>query len=370
MTQPILPNHSVPRRNLAREVVSSLRAAIIRGEFSPGDPLAEPVLAERFGVSRAPVREALIELEREGLVQFEKTGRTRVRPLTGKDLVEIVDTRMALEAMGVRRAVEQWTGEDSARIEAIIEAQAKAETLAELSQLDVEMHEYIMRRASNERLLSLWQCIRPQFEMWLAHTHRLQGKLKVGPRRVTVEGHRKLLSVIEAGNPDKAAEAMSSHLQTWYDWLPSVFPVKGIASVAGLVLFALLLAMSYSVKPRGQGGMIISELMPHVASVADDLCLLRGMNADNPLPVGATLQFHTGTFVDVRPSMGARGSYGLGTENANLPSFVSIQGGGVLEYGSACLPAIHQGTKLTCRHLGRDFRLTDVYGGVVTEILG
>jgi len=175
MTQPILPAYSVPRRNLAREVVAALRTSIIGGEFSPGDSLAEPVLAERFGVSRAPVREALIELEREGLVQFETTGRTRVRPLTAKDLVEIVDTRMALEAMAVRRATEQWTAQDTARIEEIIAAQAKAETLAELSQLDVEMHESIMRRAANERLLSLWQCIRPQFEMWLAHTHRLQG---------------------------------------------------------------------------------------------------------------------------------------------------------------------------------------------------
>ena len=80
MTLPILPNHSGPRRSLAREVVSSLRAAIIRGAFSPEDALVDPVLK----------------------VRFETTGRTTVWPLNGKDLVEIVNTRMALEAMQSR----------------------------------------------------------------------------------------------------------------------------------------------------------------------------------------------------------------------------------------------------------------------------
>ena len=101
------------------------------------------------------------------------------------------------------------------------------------------------------------------------------------------------------------------------------------------------------VQPRGQSGMTISDLMPHLATVADDICLLRGMNADNPQHFGATLQFHTGTFAEVRPSMGAWISYGLGTENQDLPSFVTIQPGGVREYGSAFLPAIHQGTALS-----------------------
>ena len=85
------------------------------------------------------------------------------------------------------------------------------------------------------------------------------------------------------------------------------------------------------VRPRGQSGMMISDLMPHLASVADDICLLRGMNADNPQHAGATLQFHTGTFAEVRPSMGAWVSYGLGTENQDLPSFVSIKHAGVRE---------------------------------------
>jgi hypothetical protein len=93
--------------------------------------------------------------------------------------------------------------------------------------------------------------------------------------------------------------------------------------------------------------MMISDLMPHLASIADDICLLRGMNADNPQHASATNQFHTGSFTEVRPSMGSWISYGLGTENQNLPSFITIHPNSVRTYGSAFLPAMHQGTALT-----------------------
>jgi len=109
----------------------------------------------------------------------------------------------------------------------------------------------------------------------------------------------------------------------------------------------LALAEAAPVRPRGESGMQISDLMPHLASVADDLCLLRGMSTDNPQHASATNQFHTGVFTEVRPSMGAWISYGLGTENQNLPGFVSIHAPGVRTYGSGFLPAEHQGTPLT-----------------------
>jgi len=97
--------------------------------------------------------------------------------------------------------------------------------------------------------------------------------------------------------------------------------------------------------PRGESGAMISTLLPHLAGVADDLCFLHGMQVDNPAHDLATLQFNMGVINELRPSMGAWVSYGLGTENANLPSFISIHpGSDVRERGSAFLPAAHQGT--------------------------
>ena len=109
----------------------------------------------------------------------------------------------------------------------------------------------------------------------------------------------------------------------------------------------LALATQSPVRPRGDSGMMISDLLPHTASIADDICMLRAMHADNNQHAPASLQFHTGVTADVRPSMGSWISYGLGTENQNLPSFITIHPEpDVRGYGSAFLPAAHQGTKV------------------------
>lgn len=93
--------------------------------------------------------------------------------------------------------------------------------------------------------------------------------------------------------------------------------------------------------------MMMSDLLPGLAGVADDLCLLRAVVADNKAHSPAALQFHTGHIAEARPSMGAWFSYGLGTENQSLPGFVTIHppsDGRV--HGAGFLPAIHQGTPL------------------------
>ena len=101
------------------------------------------------------------------------------------------------------------------------------------------------------------------------------------------------------------------------------------------------------VRPRGESGLMISDLLPNLAGVADELCLLRSMVSDNKAHAPAALQFHTGHIAEARPSMGSWISYGLGTENENLPSFVTIHPQqDERTYGASFLPAIHQGTPL------------------------
>ncbi|KAB2673420.1 MAG: DUF1501 domain-containing protein [Verrucomicrobia bacterium] len=101
---------------------------------------------------------------------------------------------------------------------------------------------------------------------------------------------------------------------------------------------------------RGQSGATVSELFPLVGGCADDLCFLKAVHGTNEAHGGALLKLHTGSDVSVRPSMGSWISYGLGTENANLPSFLTINPtlghGGVGNWSSAFLPAAHQGTPL------------------------
>ncbi len=102
--------------------------------------------------------------------------------------------------------------------------------------------------------------------------------------------------------------------------------------------------------PSGNSGLPISELFPHLARHADHLCLLNSLHTDLPNHPQAFLQLHTGTFRFVRPSVGSWVLYGLGTENQDLPGFVTISPpinvGGVQNYGSAFLPAVYQGTRI------------------------
>jgi hypothetical protein len=111
-----------------------------------------------------------------------------------------------------------------------------------------------------------------------------------------------------------------------------------------------LMASPFEFARHGESGQWISEVMPHLAGVADELCFIKSMHTDLPNHAQAFLQMHTGSFQFTRPSMGAWTLYGLGTENENLPGFVTINppsdNGGAQNYGSAFLPAICQATKI------------------------
>ncbi len=97
----------------------------------------------------------------------------------------------------------------------------------------------------------------------------------------------------------------------------------------------------------GQSGLHMSTLLPRIAAHADDLCILRAVQSDSPNHPTATRMLHTGTLNDQMPAMGAWLSYGLGTENQQLPSYITIlPAEGDRNYGSAFLPAIHQGTPI------------------------
>lgn len=113
---------------------------------------------------------------------------------------------------------------------------------------------------------------------------------------------------------------------------------------------ARLFGPVHPMKQCGQSGQWITSLYPLLAQHADDLCVIHSMNTDLPNHAQAFGQMHTGSFQFVRPSLGAWTLYGLGTENENLPGFITLNppadNGGAQNYGSAFLPAICQGTKI------------------------
>jgi hypothetical protein len=108
-----------------------------------------------------------------------------------------------------------------------------------------------------------------------------------------------------------------------------------------------LLKSPWEFKKYGQSGIEVSDLFPNVGQCVDDMCIIRSMHGDNTAHGGALLQLHTGSDTFVRPSVGSWVTYGLGTENRNLPGFITIcptlGHGGVQNWSSAFLPAAYQG---------------------------
>jgi len=134
-----------------------------------------------------------------------------------------------------------------------------------------------------------------------------------------------------------------SHVDS-FDYKPQLRADHGKAGRYG----GSLLKSPWEFRQRGESGLWISDLFPEVASMADDLTLIRSMQCDQPVHPGAMTQMHTGTAQFIRPSLGAWTLYGLGTENASLPGFVSLSppSGSARNYGSAFLPAIFGGAKV------------------------
>lgn len=112
-----------------------------------------------------------------------------------------------------------------------------------------------------------------------------------------------------------------------------------------------VLASPWEFKPRGQSGTPVSDLFPHMGEMADELCVIRSMKADFPEHSQACYFMHCGHSLAGRPSFGSWVSYGLGSENQNLPGYVVINGGmiplgGLDNYSNGFVPAVHQGSLL------------------------
>lgn len=144
-------------------------------------------------------------------------------------------------------------------------------------------------------------------------------------------------------------EGAPSHVDT-FDYKPKLQADDGKTFGKARAAFAKLHGSAFKFKQNGQSGLWISELYPELSKMADELCLINSMHTDVPAHPQAFQHLHTGSFQFKRPSLGAWTVYGLGSDNENLPGFVTISplvnNGGPINYGSSFLPAIYQATPI------------------------
>jgi len=216
------PSRRLVRQSLSEGVADELRRALIAGELADGAPIPEVHVATRLGVSRGPVREALIELERDGVVEFDSRGRSLVRPLTSADFEEIYQLRMALEPLAAKLAAQRRSPEWREVFTRQLAQLSGIQTWEAFHSWDVEFHESILLAAQQRRLHAAWRTLKLQMARWLV---RLQGDRATATGHQlmdTIIPHQRLGALLLEGNAKAAEAEMRWHIGVWAEWLPTV----------------------------------------------------------------------------------------------------------------------------------------------------
>ena len=214
---------AIVRQTLADHVVEKVREAIICGDIAEGSMVGEVQLSSMLGVSRVPVREALIELAHDGILSFDKRGRAWVKHFTKQDYEEVISLRLTLESMSVRLAAERLTADDVAAMSANIEAMKETTDAIAFSRLDTEFHELIMRAARHDRLHACWDTLSSQFAVLLARVQKTFEQASIeAARTTTTHDHQSILKALKAHDAEKAELAMQRHIGSWREWEPTL----------------------------------------------------------------------------------------------------------------------------------------------------
>jgi DNA-binding GntR family transcriptional regulator len=200
----------IERQSLREQVAGALRAAVVSGEMQPGLVYSAPSLATRFGVSATPVREALIDLMKEGLVESVRNKGFRVTEVTDAQLDEITKLRALIEIPTMISVAESIESGDVQALRPLAQDICRAATAGDLIgyiEADTRFHLAVLELAGNRRLVALVGELRGQT--------RLYGLAKlVQERRLisSAEEHFEILDALAAGDAERTGDVMRRHI--------------------------------------------------------------------------------------------------------------------------------------------------------------
>jgi DNA-binding GntR family transcriptional regulator len=201
------PVKAVISRTVLREQVKELLLErILQHVYAPGDRLVETRIAQELGVSQAPVREALRELETLRFVESSPFKGARVRELSDDELAEIYPIRAALEDVAARAAAERLDG-DVAPLEREVRAMAEAGGVREQVEHDVRFHQLIVEAAGNARLLELWDSLQVE-----ARTMITALRTGLDPAEVAAR-HEPIVDALRRRDADAAGREIRRHVE-------------------------------------------------------------------------------------------------------------------------------------------------------------
>lgn len=200
-------NEYLPLRDV---VFQTLRQAILKGELEPGERLMEIQLAERLGVSRTPVREAIRKLELEGLVVMVPRKGAEVAGITEKNVRDVLEVRKALEELAVTLACQRMEESQFNQFDKqnhVFEEALKTGDLAEIAKQDIDFHEVIYLAAGNERLQQMLNNLQEQM-----YRYRMEYIKDEQQRSKLVLEHLEIAEAIQTRDVERAKSAIRLHI--------------------------------------------------------------------------------------------------------------------------------------------------------------
>lgn len=199
-----------------RDVVfKTLRQAILTGELKPGERLMEIHLANKLGVSRTPIREAIRQLELEGLVIMIPRKGAQVASITEKSMTDVLEVRLALEKLAVELACRRITYEQKEALKLALESFEKAvetDNASDIARADVEFHDVIFLATGNMRLGQMVNNLAEQM-----YRFRFEYIKDKGGRTRLIEEHRRIYDAVINGNLEQATKEISIHIKNQED---------------------------------------------------------------------------------------------------------------------------------------------------------
>ena len=198
-------------QTLREKILETIRDAILKGTLKPGERVSEPELAERFGISRTPIREAFRQLESEGYLEVMPRKGAVVASLSERDVVEFYSIKSILEGHAARIAAERMSERDLERLETI---NAKLEQIATEGDIKTffrvhnEFHELFIKASGNDKLTELINQLVLKFNRL-----RLASLAQPGRMAISVQEHRKIIEAFRNHDGDKA-ENLVRHTAT------------------------------------------------------------------------------------------------------------------------------------------------------------
>jgi DNA-binding GntR family transcriptional regulator len=205
---------AVNRAVFREQIKDVLMQRIVDGEYEPGERIVELRIAEEFGVSQAPVREALRELESLRLVESEPFRGARVRAVRADEIAESYPVRAALEELAANLAAERLAGA-AAPLQAEIDAMRAAAVNGDLRAFvrhDVAFHRVFVEASANLTLIEVWQSLHVDLRTRFTLIQRLEDLAEVA------ESHVPIMRALDAGDAERAGRVVREHIEGFGRW--------------------------------------------------------------------------------------------------------------------------------------------------------